>query len=327
MNLDVVRLLNCVDCGADLRVETTVESNGRIQTGTLHCVRCGGQWSIVNFVPRFVPADNYAANFGLQWNRFAKTQLDSHSGVPISRERFFHSMGVSPEELRGKLVLDLGCGSGRFAEVALSAGAHVIAVDYSGAVDACWKNLGHNATIDVMQGDVYALPFKRESFDYVYCLGVLQNTPDPRKAFFALSQQLKPGGRISIEIYPRLPFIFLWPKYWLRPLTRRMKPERLLKLLERVVPWLLPVSDAISKIPFIGRKLRYVVPVMNHRLSLPQLSEDQIREWAILDTFDMFGPAYDHTETEDGLRGWLQSAHLTDVETLSRGWVIARGRR
>src|SRR5687767_1262502 len=120
MNPDVVRLLRCSDCEADLRVEGAVDSNGRIETGSLHCVQCSRQWPIVNFVPRFVPAENYAANFGMQWIRFARTQLDSHSGVPVSRGRFFHSTGVTPDELRGKLVLDLGCGAGRFAEVSLS---------------------------------------------------------------------------------------------------------------------------------------------------------------------------------------------------------------
>lgn len=327
MNLDVVRLLRCIDCDADLRVEPTVESRGRVETGILHCVQCGRQWPIVGFVPRFVPAENYAANFGMQWIRFAKTQLDSHSGVPISEKRFFHSTGTSAEELRGKLVLDLGCGAGRFAEVSLSTGARVVAVDFSSAVDACWMNLGDNARLDVIQADVYSLPFKRGVFDYVYCLGVLQHTPSPRNAFLALSQQVKPGGRISVDVYPRLPFIFLWPKYWLRPLTRRMKPDRLLKVVERTVPWLLPLSDAIAKLPWIGRKLRYAVPVMNHRLSLPELSDKQVREWAILDTFDMFGARYDQPQTGPVLREWLQSAGLQDGEILSRGFLIARGRR
>lgn len=327
MNYEIVPLLRCLDCGADLHIETAVETNGRVETGTLQCTRCTSNWPIVRFVPRFVPPENYAANFGIQWIRFRKTQLDSHSGLPISRQRFFVSTGANDESLRGKSILDVGCGAGRFAEVALSTGARVVAVDFSSAVDACWANLGDRPNLDVIQADVYRLPFKSASFEHVYCLGVLQHTPEPRRAFLALCEQIKSGGRISVDLYHRLPFIFLWPKYWLRPLTRRMKPERLLKIVERVVPWLLPISDAIAKIPVVGRKLRYAVPVMNHRVSLPELSDRQVREWAVLDTFDMLAPTYDQPQAAPVLEEWLQAAGLHDTEILQRGFLIARGRR
>ena len=74
-------------------------------------------------IPRFVPESNYADNFGMQWNHFAKTQLDSHSGHAISADRFWMTTGWRPEDLRDQWVLDVGCGSGRFAEIALAAGA------------------------------------------------------------------------------------------------------------------------------------------------------------------------------------------------------------
>ena len=83
-------------------------------------------------------------------------------------------------------VLDVGCGAGRFAEIALRTGAKVVALDYSTAVDACYANLGHHENLEVVQGDVYALPFVGRSFPFVYSLGVLQHTPDVRTAFAAL---------------------------------------------------------------------------------------------------------------------------------------------
>lgn len=327
MNPDLVSLLRCIDCSAGLTLDVTTESGGRVESGTLRCQSCDGHWPIVGFIPRFVSPENYAGNFGVQWKRFRRTQLDSHSGTSISRRRFFETTGWSAEEMRGMRVLDVGCGAGRFAEIALSTGARVIAVDYSSAVEACRDNLFPNPALDIVQADVYRLPFPRASFDFAYCLGVLQHTPDPERAFQSLCDQVAPAGRISVDVYPRLPFLFLWPKYWLRPWTRRMKTQRLLALVERFVPWLLPISDAVAAVPVIGRKLRYAVPVMNHRLSLPELSREQVREWAVLDTFDMLSPAYDQPQTEPTLRKWLANAGLRETEVLHRGFLIGRGRR
>jgi SAM-dependent methyltransferase len=132
----------------------------------------------------------------MQWNHFAKTQLDSHSGHPISADRFWTSTGWNPDALKDRWVLDVGCGSGRFAEVALAAGAQVVALDYSSAVDACAANLGHHPRFHVIQGDIYALPFAPGSFDFVYSLGVLQHTPDVARAFAALPPMLVGGATV-----------------------------------------------------------------------------------------------------------------------------------
>jgi ubiquinone/menaquinone biosynthesis C-methylase UbiE len=96
--------------------------------------------------------------------------------------------------MNGKWVLDVGCGSGRFAEVALSSGAHVVALDYSSAVDACYTNLRHHENLHVIQGDIYSLPFAPSTFSFVYSLGVLQHTPDVAKAFATLPPIVSGGG-------------------------------------------------------------------------------------------------------------------------------------
>ncbi len=278
-------------------------------------------------IPRFVPAENYARNFGLQWNLFRKTQLDSHTGVPISLERLLFSTEWTPEEMAGERILDAGCGAGRFAEVTLSTGAEVVAIDYSSAVDACWANLGPHPRLHVVQADIYKLPFKRESFDRVYCLGVLQHTPDVKRAFMALPANLKQGGKIAVDVYAKVPLNALWPKYWLRPLTKRMNQQRLLEFVQRAVPRLLPVIDFLASVPVVGRKLRYAVPIANHRPDYPSLSQAQITEWAVLNTYDMFSPAYDQPQSAKTLRRWFEEAGLREVKIYQRGHLIGHGAR
>ena len=91
-------------------------------------------------IPRFVQSENYAKAFGMQWNKFKKTQLDSFTKQPISYNRLRTAFGSNLNELKGKKVLEAGCGSGRFTEILLSHGAEVYAFDYSNAVDANYDN-------------------------------------------------------------------------------------------------------------------------------------------------------------------------------------------
>ncbi|MGH9421877.1 MAG: methyltransferase domain-containing protein [Thermoanaerobaculia bacterium] len=323
MTPDLLDILVCPDCHGGLCATVTRESAGRIESGTLRCRSCEQSFPIMNCVPRFVPADSYANSFGFQWNKFRKTQLDSQSRLPVSHDRFFAESRWKPSEMAGKQVLDVGCGAGRFAEVALSTGANVLALDYSSAVDACFANLGSNPRLSVIQADVYRLPLKSASFEYVYCLGVLQHTPDPHGAVLSLSPPLKAGGRLAVDFYPRLAANVLWSKYWLRPFTRRMRQERLFAIVERLVPALLPASRALAAVPLLGRRLRYLLPIMMYYGVFP-LTDEQQREWAILDTFDMLAPAHDHPQTAATVQRWLAEAGLRDVEAERAGLVVGR---
>jgi SAM-dependent methyltransferase len=319
-------LLRCPVDGGQLALDDARRDGDEVEEGTLACATCGERYPVLRGVPRFVPAENYAASFGMQWNHFRRTQLDSHTGVPVSRDRFYRYSGWGPAELRDAWVLEVGCGAGRFTEVALAAGAHVVAVDYSDAVDACRANHGAHPRLHVVQADALALPLEPGRFDFVFCFGVLQHTPDPAATFRALPRQLRPGGRIAVDVYARLWRNVLWSKYWLRPLTSRLPARTLFRAVERSVPWLLPVSRAVARIPVVGPRLRYAVPVANYEGVYP-LSPSQLREWAVLDTFDMLSPAHDHPQTLATLRAWLDDAGLVDVWTGRMGFNVGRGRR
>jgi SAM-dependent methyltransferase len=322
-------LLRCPATGLPLELREPVYDSADpdgIESGVLATADGRTRYPIVGGVPRFVPAANYAASFGLQWNRYRRTQLDSHSTLPISRERFFRSSGWSPSELAGRLLLDVGCGAGRFTEVALDAGARVIALDYSSAVDACRANHRGRAELTVVQGDVFHLPLTPGAFDFVCCFGVLQHTPDPARAFAALPPLLAPGGRLVVDVYPRLARNLFWSKYWLRPLTRRLPPERLFALVERWTPPLLRLSRLVTRVPALGRRLRYLLPVANYGPDYP-LSEAQLAEWAVLDTFDMLAPAHDRPQSLRTVQRWFVEAGLEDVDVRRSGFHVGRGRR
>ena len=113
--------------------------------------------------------------------------------------------------MKNKIILDAGCGAGRFAEIALKTGAQIIAIDFSRAADVCYENLKNHSNIEVIQADIYNLPFDLESFDYVYSLGVLQHTPDVKNAFLSLTKVLKKDGLICVDFYEKTFFSKLLP--------------------------------------------------------------------------------------------------------------------
>ncbi len=252
----------------------------------------GAQYLIERGIPRFVPSESYSASFGLQWNRFATVQLDSVTGASYSRDRFDAEVPWGAE-IQDAWVVDAGCGSGRFAEVAADYGAEVIAVDLSGAVEAVQSNFSRRPNIHVIQADLRQLPIRRDAITFLYSIGVLQHTPNPLEATRALINCLPSGGRFAFTIYGRRPWTRLYGKYWWRPITTRVPAARLLAAIERAMPVLFPTTSLLFAIPVVGKLFRFVVPVANYverRAVLPRWI--RYRE-AILDTFDMLAPEYD----------------------------------
>jgi len=203
MKIELLELLRCPSTGQQLSIESDENNLPVIDAGWLVSEDGLHRYPVHNGIPRFVPESNYADNFGMQWNHFRKTQLDSYSGLPISSERFWLATNWTPGDMNGQWVLDVGCGAGRFAEVVLKAGAKLVALDYSSAVDACYSNLMQHPNLHVVQGDIYALPFALGSFPFAYSLGVLQHTPDVARAFAALPPMVQGGGRLCVDYFEK----------------------------------------------------------------------------------------------------------------------------
>lgn len=161
-------------------------------------------------------------------------------------------------------------------------------------------------------------------FDYVYCFGVVQHTRDVRRSLLSLPRVLLPGGRLAVDAYYRSRWHKLLPKYRLRSLTTRMRPETLFRLVLRLTPPLLAVSRLVGRIPRLGPRLRYLVPVANYEGIYP-LPASQLVEFAMLDTFDMFSPAYDQPQDEATLAGWFAEGGFDHVEVFRDGLLIGRG--
>ena len=265
------------------------------------CLSCDKQFPLVGNVLRFVDSQIYAGSFGYQWEKYSITQL-----MPDASERHFRKKtGLREEDLRGKLVLDVGCGTGRFAEVATRWGATVVGIDLSAAAEVAARNLaGRDFT--AVQADVFALPFKIESFDCIYSIGVLHHTPDCERAFKNLPQYLKPNGKIAVWLYSGYNDWYRFSDQY-RKFTHRMPIERLHRFLQVTVPLFYWLQRGLRTIPFAGRPAAAAV---NHLFPISPLADPAIR---VLDTLDWYSPQYQSKHTYEQVFRWFESCNMHDL--------------
>jgi SAM-dependent methyltransferase len=296
----------------------------------------GSTFRIVEDIPRFAPASTYASSFGLQWARYPKTQLDSYTGVPISRERLTRIAGGSLEVFRGRQVLEAGCGAGRFTEILLEVGASVFAVDLSSAIEVNHENFNGWPGYFACQADIRRIPVELGQFDAVVCIGVIQHTPNSEETIAALCTYLRPGGLLVLDHYT-----YGYPSNLSRRLLRAMllrMPVGFRLLFCRVMTTLLwPVHRLTWSLVhrqsagrLTGRIRRLVLrwsPIVDYQDSYPQLGPARLKAWAVLDTHDTLTDAYKHMRSAEEISSCLRQCGMVDIEVCYGGnGVEARAR-
>lgn len=165
------------------------------------CETCGRQIPILDGIPRFVDvakdetAKRTQASFGYEWTHFNDWR---QSGETNFNDYF---QGTDLVALRGRLVLDAGCGMGRHARQMGSFAGQVVALDFSRAIDQAARNVAALDNVDCIQADLLALPLADDAFDFVYSLGVLHHLDETEQAVSGLVRKLRPGGRLRVYLY------------------------------------------------------------------------------------------------------------------------------
>ena len=298
------KILICPDHGGVLEVNDEILT---CPTGTHH-------FPIRDGIPRFVDDSTYADGFGTQWHAFPQIELDSHSGLLVTKNRLFEALGEDLwQTLPGSRVLEVGCGAGRFTEVLLSEGAEVWSVDLSDAVDVNVQNCPLSNLHTVLQADLDRLPITASQFDMVLCLGVLQHTPSPEASIIHLSQQLRQGGALVLDHYVRNWGWILSTKPLARQLIKRMSPDHGLRATNALYRWFAPLyrrfPTGLARIA-----LNRIAPIQFFTDEVPGLSESQKIEWGMAHTHDSLTDHFKHRRTFAELSSALSDAELVDVE-------------
>tara|TARA_B110000263_G_scaffold94590_1_gene82731 strand:+ start:350 stop:1321 length:972 start_codon:yes stop_codon:yes gene_type:complete len=252
--------------------------------------------------------DEYHDNFGYQWNRFSKLQLDSYNGSNESEDRLTNQSELSSEDFNGKVVLEIGAGNGRFTEILLNFGARVIAVDFSSAIYANYKNHERSAkegNLLCIRGSLFDLPLEKSSIDIVLCYGVIQHTGNNKLALDTLSSFVSKRGLLLVDIYSNsLKHYNPWV-YLIRPIFSKLitNNEKRMEIVEKFVN--LVFSFQVKLLTYLrGKKgilrfLRYFInrsPNSVYGINLyleGKVSLEHARDWSICDTNDAWTPQHD----------------------------------
>ncbi len=260
--------------------------------GTLLCDEHSQEWPIVEGIPRFTSSE-HLASFGRQWNRYEVAHDDEDRATFVAKTR------VTLTELPGLAVLDAGCGGGRYCKVAGEAGANVIGVDHTTAVEKAAQLCAHLPNVGFVQADLKHLPLEDKSFDFVFSIGVMHHDIDTRAVFDAVAKKVKPGGRYAVWLYRR-------NQWWqerinsaIRRRTTSMDGDRLERLCR--------VGASLGAVPLVNKTLNKVVNFSAH-------PDAQNR---LCDTFDWYAPAYQHHHTIDEALGWFRDAGFDGMQVLA----------
>jgi 2-polyprenyl-3-methyl-5-hydroxy-6-metoxy-1,4-benzoquinol methylase len=153
--------------------------------------------------------------------------------------------GIKEEDYAEKKLLDAGCGTGEYSSWFASRGAQVTGIDLSDGSLREAKEYVESLSLDNVvfeKRSVLDTGLADETFDFVYCTGVLHHTPDPFGGLRELTRVLRPGGKILISLYTSSGFL-------LREARRQVAKAIGRKDLRRRVLW------GSRLFPFTARRL------------------------------------------------------------------------
>lgn len=327
MKKEHIKYLICPNCTNSLELQDEQITQDKIESGQLVCSQCNSTYPIIKFIPRFVPISNYADSFGMQWNIHKNDQHDKFSNVNSSQERFKNETKWG-KNLEGETIIEAGCGAGRFTEFAAKTGAMVLSFDYSIAVEASYEHHKDRDNVLIIQADIYNMPFQNNVADKIFCFGVLQHTPNAKEALRSLTTKLKTQGNLAADNYPFLSTTWFNTKYWVRPITKRIPHKMLYWWCQKHVKLMWPVFKFNRKV-FPPKRANRI----NWRLLIPDytshgLEEQKLKEWAVMDLFDMLSPMYDRPVKLETFRKWFEELGYEDVDVhMGYNGCEGRGRK
>jgi SAM-dependent methyltransferase len=263
--------------------------------------------------------DRTRERFAWEWERYP-------GALEEDRAVFLEETQLPAQAWKGRLALDVGCGMGRYARVALSLGAEVVAFDLSDALLRLRGDARREPRLHLVQGDILSPPFRDSTFDIVYSQGVLHHTRDTEAAFRSAARLVKPGGWLTVWLYGRpgryrdfatnplrpgrrwLAGVrpLLWAGLWLRQWASDGLRVATTRLPSRMLYGLCFPLAALGAVPGL------------RALTFSSHPDFRVR---LHENFDWLAPPFQHKHVKEELRAWFESAGFADLRVLAHGAV------
>jgi SAM-dependent methyltransferase len=244
-----------------------------------------------------------AESFAYEWNNIYKEN-------DFEKNNFLHFLSpyIKEGDLKGKLTLDIGCGSGRFTKQAALCGAEIsFGTDLGESVDLAYKLTKDLENVCIVQADIYHMPFENV-FDIAFSIGVLHHLPQPQNGFSALPKVLKKGGKMLIWVYNKRnnkrALYFYEP---MRSITRKIPKPILFKLcyVPGTIVHLLNYSTHFCN--FIGAKNLAKKMPFTYYANFPF-------NMKLNDAFDVLATPKSNYYFREQIEKWFSDANLKNIE-------------
>lgn len=255
------------------------------------------------------------SSFGEEWKKFSSFTEEE---ISTAGGEYFD---VITEEMLNKssVVLDVGCGSGRWSRYIAPRVKWIEAVDPSDAVHAALENLKGFSNVRVTQAGADTLPFPDESFDFIMAIGVLHHVPDTFSAMRKILAKLKPGGSFFVYLYYSLDNRgVMYKLLFYCSNIMRMLISALPGILKRVV------CDMIAVVVYFplasaGKLMQKFFPGSSWLQSVP-LSYYSGKSFFIMrnDALDRFGTPLEKRFSKKEIEEMLSAAGLREIRFSSR---------
>lgn len=324
----LLELLACPRCGAELAFRTDGAIDPR--SGVFVCQGCQTGYRSSDDVPRFNEAleenrlTGVAETFGFEWKAHHEGEFESDTLFGRTRQEDWAmvtaGMRITDADVKGAVVLDAGCGSGRFCQLFAEHGAKtVVGIDIHDAVDEAARHCRSYENVHIVQANVFALPFKRGAFDLVWCNGVIHHTPDAIGAHRSLAAHVRPGGILYVWVYAARFNPFRLVKTALRGARLHRWPPRAVQALAAAMAY---VSLGILALYQLIRSLPGLRPssAWGRRTVRRRTIEELKLTW-----FDALSPEFDSRHTEEEAVGWFRDQGYSEIWALEEPKVGVRG--
>ncbi len=333
MRIHLLAFLACPCCGGELKfsaLQMHPRLDDDVESGELSCKDCPRRYPIRAGIPRLRPpedvpaaADKTRVSFGYEWLRYPGSR-------PVDEPTFLEETMLAREDFKDKLVLDAGCGMGRYSAVARSFGAEVVCADMSDSLIRVAERAKDDPKLHPVECDLLRPPFKKGVFDLAYSQGVLHHTADTFVAFRAVAALIKPGGKLSVWLYGKAGKYADFATNPIRPgrewIVRHRRLAWWIVLLRHLFSDLTRVFTTRLPVP-VTYALCYPLTMLGAIPGVKYLtfSIDPDFQARLIENFDWVSPPYQWHHTKEELRQWFWDAGFETLSILPHGLVPKPG--